>query len=308
VTTATQTLPALLEAGKRPTAWRQNEGIEVTPALRKAFPAVFNTRRSVNVSEDYKLYRSDKIIDIMQNEGLLLVEVSQERIGWSKKRHAHTQIHSMRFRDPRFTRKALKAVGDCVPEILIKNSHDGRCLFQAMAAVFRLACLNGLVLPDVSLGAVRRRHYGEANDFAKVQEIIAELPKAVSLISDRIANWEAVLLNERQQAALAKLMMDVKMPSGSRRGRDWMTPDMILEHRRDADAPEASGRRSLWRTFNVLQENLTNSTIDHNQEGQRRLSIRPIRGIVDNIGTNQRLWATADAYLASIPKKQLVTA
>jgi hypothetical protein len=302
------TLPALLEAGHRPTVWRDNKGLSTSPELRKAFPAIFNTRRSVNVSEDYKLYRSDKIIEIMQAEGLQLVEVSQERMGWSRKRHPHTQIHSMRFRDPRFDRKSLKAVGDSIPEILIKNSHDGRCLFQAMAAVFRLACLNGLVVPDMSLGSISRRHYGEANDFEKVREIITELPKAVSLLSDRISRWEEVMLNPRQQEALAKQLMGVKLPSGSSRARDWLTPALVLEHHRDADAPESNGTRSLWKTFNVLQEALTNSVIDHNVEGQRRRSIRPITGVVDNIGTNQRLWSAADAYLASIPKRQLVIA
>jgi hypothetical protein len=294
-------MTTLLET--RPTIFRDNSGIKVSKELKQAFPAIFNTRRAVTVSEDYKLYRSDKIIDIMQDKGLQLVEVGQERIGWSKRRQPHTQIHTMRFRDPRFSRTSMK-VGDSVPEILIKNSHDGRCLFQAMAAVFRLVCSNGLVLPDVNLGAIRRRHYGEANDFAKVQEIIAELPKAVSLISDRIERWESVMLNEREQAKLATMLANVKMPSGSIRGREWLTPDLLLEHRRDADAPEANGQRSLWKTFNVLQEALTNATISHETEGQRRRSIRPITGVVDNIGTNQRLWSTADTYLEGLAKKR----
>lgn len=295
-------MSTLLET--RPTVLRDNDGIKVTPELKKAFPAIFNTRRAVTVSEDYQLYRSDKIIGIMQEQGLQLVEVGQERMGWSKKRQPHTQIHTMKFRHPEFNRANFAKVGDSIPEILIKNSHDGRCLFQAMAAVFRLACLNGMVVPDVNLGAIRRRHFGEANAFAKVQEIIAELPKAVALVSERIDRWEDIMLNEREQQKLAKMLSEVKMPSGSIRGREWLTPDLLLEHRRDADAPEANGQRSLWKTFNVLQEALTNATINHEVEGQRRRSIRPITGVVDNIGTNQRLWATADQYLEGLAKKR----
>jgi hypothetical protein len=293
---------ALLE--KRPTVYRNNDGIKIDSDLKKAFPAIFNTRRAVTVSEDYKLYRSDKIITIMQDHGMQLVEVGQERMGWSKKRQPHTQIHTMRFRHPDFNRKNFAQVGDSIPEVLVKNSHDGRCLFQAMAAVFRLACLNGMVVPDVNLGAIRRRHFGEANDFAKVQEIIADLPKAVALISERIDRWEGVSLDPREQAKLAKLMADTKMPSGSSRSRDWLTPELLLEHRRDADAPNADGSRSLWKTFNVLQEALTNATIRHEVAGQRTRSIRPILGVVDNIGTNQRLWSTADTYLEGLAKKR----
>jgi hypothetical protein len=269
----------------------------VDSALRSAFPAIFNTRRSVNVSEDYKLYRSDKIIDIMAENGMKLVEVGQERIGWSRTRQPHTQIHTMRFRDPRFMNRKLVGVGDSVPELLIKNSHDGRCLFSACAALYRLVCLNGLVVPSVALGAVRRRHYGEANDFSKAQEILAEMPKAVAKVSSLIKTWEEMTLTEKQQVKLAKELMNVKSPSGAVRAPEWVKPKMLLEPRRTSDAPARDGTRSLWKTFNVLQEALTNAVIrEPSVDGNRARSIRPITGVVDNVGLNARLWTTAEAY------------
>lgn len=287
---------------------RDNNGLSIDADLRKRFPAIFNTRRSVNVSEDYQLYRSDQVIDIMHDRGLKLVEVGQERVSWSRKRHPHTQIHIMRFRDPRFGRKGF-GVGDSWPEIVVKNSHDGRCLFSATAGVFRLVCSNGMVIPDVTLGAVSRRHYGEANAFEKVREIIAELPKAVKRVSDIIVSWDELTLSERQQIAMAKKLMEIKMPSGYTRCPDWLKPQALLEHRRDADAPAKDGTRSAWLTFNVLQEALTNSTISHQPAEGRARSIRPINGVVDNIGMNSRLWTTAEAYVNGLTKgKQKVPA
>lgn len=289
---------------RRATKLRDDAGIKISPELKKAFPAIFNTRRSVNVSEDYQLYRSDQMIDIMAEKGLVLVEVGQERIGWSRKRQPHTQIHTMRFRDERFSRAKFTKVGDCIPELLIKNSHDGRCLFNASAGVYRLVCSNGMVVPDMRLGNLVRRHFGEANAFAKVREILADMPKAVARVSQVIDHWEAIRLTEKEQVAMARELMKVKMPSGSIRGPEWLKPEALLEHRRDADAAKRDGSRSLWLTFNVLQEALTNATVTDIREGQRPRSIRPITGVVDNIGMNQRLWSTADAYAAKMAKKQ----
>jgi hypothetical protein len=293
----------VLTETRRTTALRNNSGLKIDADLRRAFPAIFNTRRSVNVSEDYKLYRSDKIIDIMADNGMVLVEVGQERIGWSRVRQPHTQIHTMRFRDPRFLDRKHVGVGDSIPELLIKNSHDGRCLFSAMAALYRLVCSNGLVVPSVSLGAIKRRHYGEANDFEKAREILAEMPQAVAQVSGIITSWEELTLTDRQQIAFAKRMMEVKMPSGARRAPEWMKPQQLLEHRRDSDAPARDGTRSLWKTFNVLQEALTNATINQPSPEGRARSIRPITGVVDNVGMNARLWTTAEAYADNLAKK-----
>ena len=281
-------------------AHRDNDGIKVDADLRKAFPSIWNTRRSVNVSEDYQLYRSDKVIEIMDDNGMMLVEVGQERIGWSKKRHAHTQIHMMRFREKGLVagKRAKFGVGDSFPEIVVKNSHDGRCLFQAMAGVFRLICSNGMVVADSNLGSIRRRHFGENNTFEKVREILADLPKETVRVSKLITAWDQVDLNEREQIALAKLMMEQRMTP------DWLKPEQTLEAVREADRTKADGSRSLWLTFNVLQESLTNRVIQREEGEGRGRSIRPMNAIIGNMTTNQKLWSTAEAYATKIAKKK----
>lgn len=276
---------------------RDTNGIELTKELKAQFPAVFNKRRSVNVSEDYQLYRSDEIIDIMGGHGMKLVELSQEQMRWSKKRHPHTQIHALRFR-PEVALQSF-GVGDSFPEIVIMNSHDGRAVFRAMAGIFRLVCSNGMVVADANFGTVRRRHFGEANSFAKVKEIIADLPRVVTQVSESIGSWSALNLTADQQLALAKRMLELKTPSGSIRGPEWLQPEQVLEARRVSEAPK-DGKRDLWTTFNVLQENLTNAEIStpENFDGRRR-SIRPLTGVPDNIGFNQRLWTTAADYFTA---------
>lgn len=274
-----------------PLRLRDNNGLQIDSDLKKAFPAIFNTRRSTNVSEDYKMYRSDKVIEIMADQGCKLVEVSQERVGWSKVRQPHTQIHTMRFRHEDFMREGF-GVGDSLPEILVRNSHDGRSVFQAMAGVFRLVCSNGMVVSDMDLGSVTRRHYGEANAFEKVRDILADLPAAVAKVSERITMWDALMLDQAAQAELARELIKVRGKAA-----DWITPELVLEPRRDADAPKADGSRSAWLTFNVLQEALTNATVRHEPETGRARSIRPINSSFGNLQSNKALWATAEAYI-----------
>lgn len=277
---------------------RDNDGIKIDSDLRKAFPAIFNTRRSTSVSEDYQLYRSDKVIEIMDEQGMMLVEVGQERLGWSKKRQPHTQIHMLRFREKGLQLSKF-GVNDSFPEVIVKNSHDGRCLFQAMAGVFRLVCSNGMVVADSNLGTVRRRHFGENNAFDKVREILAALPTETLRVSKLITAWDEIDLSAKEQTALAKSMLEL------RNSPQWLGPEQLLEPLREADRAKADGSRSLWLTFNVLQESLTNRTISsERQEGQRLRSIRPINAIVGNISTNQQLWATAEAYASKVAKKR----
>jgi predicted kinase len=269
---------------------RNNNGIDVNdPAIRKAFPSVFNKRRSTNVSEDYQLYRSDDVIRIMANHGLNLVEVSQEKMGWSKKRFPHTQIHTMRFTAPEIALRDF-GVGDSRPEVVVMNSHDGRCVFRAMAGVYRLVCSNGMIVADQQFGSVVRRHYGEANAFSKVKEIIADMPRVVEVVSNRIADWSALPLDNKAQIALAKLCMK------ERNAPEWLHPEQVLEHRRDGEQVDSNGHRDLWKTFNVLQENLTNAQVARIGGEGRGRSILPITGTVGNVATNQKLWAAAEAY------------
>lgn len=269
---------------------RDNAGLDIRDkALRSAFPAIFNKRRSTSVSEEYQFYNSEQIITLMQDAGLRLVEVAQERLGWSTRRQPHTQIHVMRFMSPTIALRDF-GVGDSRPEVVIMNSHDGRCTFRAMAGVFRLVCSNGMIVGDTQLGAVVRRHYGEANAFDKVREILSDMPKVVDQVSRRIADWSALDLDEKAQLALARLLMK------ERNAPDWLEPAQVIEARRPMEAVRSDGQRDLWTTFNVAQEALTNSTI-HRLEGEGRArAIQPVNASIGNVKLNSALWTTADAY------------
>lgn len=285
--TVTLSLPATQSA---PSRVRENGGIDFADKeLRSLFPAVFNERPASRVSEEYQLYRTDKIVELFIDNGLKLVEIGQQR---ARSRDPRTQLHTLRF----MPTKAPKSFGvnDSVPEIVIMNGHDGRNQFRALAGVFRFICSNGMVVADSMIGSTVRRHYGADNTFDKVMEIIAALPKAVTQVSDRIERFSSVDLDFDLQRQLAQLLMK------ERGVPEWTTPDLVLEARRAEDESK-DGKRSLWTTFNVLQENLTNVDLERPEaEGARRSSIRPLAGAWANVAVNERLWAATDEFLRKL--------
>lgn len=265
---------------------RDNNGITIDAEVRKEFPAIFNHKPGQHLSDKYQLYRSDELIERMSDKGMKLVEIAQQL---ARQRDPRTQLHTLRFQPldtpPQF------GVNDSVPEVVILNGHDGRNRFRAEAGIFRFICSNGMVVSDMELGKVVRRHFGANNTFDKVAEIVAELPDVINKMHGKILDWSALTLNEQEQTMLALELIK------ARQAPDWVTSAHVLEAKRDAEQP-VDGQRSLWTTFNVLQENLTNAEVS-GKEGDRRSSLRPIQGAWRNVQANEALWSTADAYYSA---------
>lgn len=284
-----------LEITKNDLRHRNNDGIQISEELKRYFPAIFNEKAGGNVTEGYQLYPSHQIIDQFQDAGMSLVEVAQERVGRSKLRRPETQIHSMRFRDQRATAQGF-GIGDSVPEILIMNNHDGRFRFRAHCGVFRFVCHNGIVAVDEEMGGFKQTHFGKKNTFAMVQELLTALPESLQKVSNEIEGWDVIRLTALQQRQLAMAMMkDRVLPA-------WVRPSQLLEAAREEDAADSDGKRSLWLTFNVLQESLTSRRIKRlpvegqSEVGFRGSSLRPVNGAYSNFNANKSFWSTAREF------------
>ncbi|NBW19567.1 MAG: DUF932 domain-containing protein, partial [Caulobacteraceae bacterium] len=53
------------------------------------------------------------------------------------------------------------AVGDTFPEVVLVNANDGSSAYKLMAGVFRLVCLNGMVVAERQTGQVSVHHKGD---------------------------------------------------------------------------------------------------------------------------------------------------
>lgn len=266
---------------------------ETADWMKATYPAIM-ADRPVGMSDNYQFMPSYKIAQNLSDHfGMGLVSVGQQ---FSRRRNPAGQEHFMKFRLPS-SLATLKNVGDSAPELVIMNSHNGRSTIRAYAGVFRLVCANGMVVSERSFGQLKFRHFGIENTFAEFGKVLSVMARNMTVLDARMAKMKEVMLTPHQQNQLAKELMKIrKVP-------DWVESKSMLEARRPEDQREEDGKRSLWVTFNVLQESLTNSNITREFEDQRNRSIRPLTGARATILTNERLWAGLEFFIDNHFKK-----
>lgn len=273
--TTTQTL-----AASKIVSVRDTNGLKINDELRAQFPAVFADKPIAKMSDRYEFYPSSQLIKDMAKLGMQLVQIGQQQ---SQKRDPAGQLHVMRFQPKDAAARSATKVGDSNLEIVILNSHNGRNRFQAYAGVFRLACLNGMVVSDLDLGKVRVKHFGEQNKFEAVKALVDGMAMNVGKIGSKIEAMQKLNLSEAEQIKLAKAMMDV------RSFPEWLEAEQLLVERREAEAANRAGNRDLWTTFNVIQENVMKGDIDKTGKG-RPSHTRPVSGAFADVAINAAMW------------------
>lgn len=259
---------------------------EIEAWAKAHFPAVM-ANRPVGMSDGYQFMPTHVMAKRMISDyDLRLVEIGQQR---SRSRDPAGQEHFLKFRLP--TAMSFKHMQDSVPELVIMNSHNGRSTVRAYAGVFRMICSNGMVISEQSFGQIKLRHFGQDNTFANFNEVLTGMARKLKILDVRLAKLDSVLLTRAEQIRLTRFIMKQRaVPS-------WVEPDHVLEVRRAEDQVDATGLRSLWVTFNVIQENLTTRTITHEREGQRNVQLRPLSGARAHVLTNEKIWAGLEAFI-----------
>lgn len=243
--------------------------------VRKHAPAVFAEQASPSRSERYTfLSTADVLIPLVRELGWEISAVSQKLA--RKRQPAFTQ-HSVRVRPT-----GLKpAVGDVFPEVALTNSHDGQSTFLIHAALFRLACSNGLVVSQGDFGHTRVLHRGSLDE--ALNRIEAARLKALSSFGDVDAMLKTRLTADREREfalRAAGLVYD---------STDWDTGSLLEARRSTDEGPE------VWRVFNRVQENITRGglSIQHAEGSQRRAKLRGITNINRSLEVNEDLWNLA---------------
>ena len=202
-------------------------------------PSAFATKPHPHVSSNYVFIPSEPVIRHLYSSGFEATSVRFKR-GESSNRFGS---HCIRFQQPNVS----PVVGDCLPQLVLFNSHDRSRRFALSAGLFRLACSNGLTVPHWSGNetAIRTKHIGCIDIQARIDSAITMLPHITNTVTSMM---------ERQltKPEVAKLVLEGiaareggNIPVTSLDFNTWLTP------RRDADIGD-----SLWLTMNRLQENL----------------------------------------------------
>lgn len=252
--------------------------------IRKAAPSVFASAPHESRSERYGFVPTVDVVKRLLAEDYVCVAAGQAAVRKGRESHYAFTKHLLRFQSRKHA-EAERVVGGLVPEVLLINSHNGTSSFTLQAGLFRFVCTNGLVVQDANHGTISIQHTNKIAD--RVVEaadlILEEAPKILRVTKE----WDAIKMSPAQRTNLAKKALELRYLSMD---LSPITAAQVLEARRNEDeAP------TLWRTFNVIQENLSQGGQEGRTARGRNTKTRSIASVKNNLIFNRGLWELADA-------------
>lgn len=255
--------------------------------VRRLAPSAFAVEPHSSRGDRYAYIPTSEVLSSMRTAGFTVTAAAQSR-SRDLTRVEHTK-HLIRFRPENSTPTAE----GLHPEIVLINSHDGTSSYQLFAGVYRLICLNGLMVGE-TVEAVRIRHTG--NPIREVIDashtVIASATRALRVASE----MSALPLSRDEQQAFAAAAHELRFTPESNLATA-IEPEQLLRVRRPDDR-----EANLFTTLNVVQENvirggLRGFAVDTDARGRRttrRVSTREVGGIDQQTALNRALWTLAE--------------
>jgi len=175
--------------------------------------------------------------------------------------------------------------------VILVNSHDGTSAYKIMAGLFRLVCLNGMVVSDREFANVSIPHKGNVTDLVieGSYTVLSESRKALEAADA----WAGVTLSRPEQMAMAEAAHTVRFGDSEGDTETAIQPEQLLSVRRYDDHGS-----DLWRTANIIQENVIRGGLSawgRNANGQRRrTTTREVNGIDADVKMNKALWLLSE--------------
>lgn len=261
--------------------------------LRNVTPAIFAHDAHEGRSEKFVAIPTVTVLEPMLKEGFQIVEARQggtrdaSRRGFTK--------HRLRLRHPSAPNEMK--LGGLYPEIVLTNGNDGTSAYWLEAGLFRLVCLNGMMVQDRQFEAQRVAHRGRVDQVVQgvidaSYTVIDQLPATI----DQAGAMHAIALNDREQMAFARAALQLRWDDPEAGAP--IEPQQVLRARRAADASP-----DLWSTMNRVQEGLIRGgqRYEVEVEGQRRpqrRTVGEVRGLDQDRAINRALWTLANEMAA----------
>lgn len=175
-----------------------------TEQLQRFTPSAFAVEPWQRMSNRYRMIPTIDVIDHLRSNGFIPVSAQQGRTRIPGKQDFTRHLI-------RFIRNdvQVRAVGDIIPQIVLSNSHDGTSAYKIMLGMFRLVCLNGMMVHSRDVSEISVRHSGAetlADDVLEASyEVIEQTPTAVK----QIADWSHLTLNRNQRHAFAESALEL---------------------------------------------------------------------------------------------------
>lgn len=252
-------------------------------SLRSIVPSVFATRPWERMSSRYRFVPTIDVVRKMQDTGFYPVHAMQSRTRIEGK--AGFVKHIIRFRST-----ALERVGQEIPEVIILNSHDGSSQYRIGLGIFSVVCLNGLVVAKSSLSNLMVRHSGNDEVLTQIGAATDKIVNDVPRIMATIDGWQKQYISGSTQLAYATEAYKFRTSTLT------YDPEQLLVARRSSEHPNIDGERSLWTTYNVVQENMIKGGLYGRNARDNPRRVRAIKTVDADLATNEKLWALAQSY------------
>jgi hypothetical protein len=254
--------------------------------IRQYAPSIFADAAHESRSARYTYIPTIDVVRGLVKEGFHPVSVRQSRTR-DVTRTDYTK-HMIRFRRDG---QQYAAVGDTLPEVVLVNSHDGTSSYHLDAGLFRLVCLNGMVVHSGTIARVKVPHKGDV--LGQVIDGAFEVIDASVKALEAPRQWSQLQLASPERSALAEAAHVLRFADSEGHIETPIKPDQMLETRRFADRST-----DLWTTFNTIQENTIRGGLhawgrDANNR-PRRVTTRAVNGIDQDLKLNKALWTLAE--------------
>ena len=248
--------------------------------MRAAAPSIFAVGKHASRSERYTYIPTIDVLRGLRKEGFEPFMVAQGASRVEGKAEFTKHMIRMRHAGQVQTRPEAN-------EIILINSHDGASSYQMLAGMFRFVCCNGLVVGKV-VEDIRIPHKGNVQ--GEVIEGAFRVLDEFEAAQESAEGMKALTLEPEEQGAFATAALALRFGERSE-GQPPVpiTAEQLIEVRR----PEDQGR-SLWNTFQRVQENvMRGGQIGRSAQG-RRLHTRPVGSIDRGVSLNRALWVLAE--------------
>ena len=255
------------------------------------FSSINQDHASPETSSRYSFIPTNRVIDILATKNWTPSKISQSRVNDETKEGF--QKHMIRFRNESFTNYLNFKVGDSIPEIVMTNAHNRLGCFNLFGGIFKLACLNGLMVSDCTIANQSIRHTGFTN--GKVLTAIEDITSSIPIISNKMAEFKAIELKTEEQRILAEssLLLNYDAADLDEKFRKEDSITALLQPRRSEDKEP-----TLWNTFNTIQEKIIKGGRYMIEKDARYMSdsrkIRQITQIDKNVKINKALWTLTE--------------
>lgn len=256
-------------------------------ALMSLAPSIFASEPHSSRSARYTYIPTADVITGMRSQGFVPVKAFQGNSRIEGK--ANFTKHMVRFRHADYI--GTEKAGDVVPEVVLVNSHDGTSQYHLMSGIFRIRCLNGMIVCESTTADVKVRHSGQVVDNV-IEGAFTVIDESKAAI-ERATQWQGVTLRREEKMALATAAHVLRFGDSEGNTDTPFEPSQLLGARRSDDRGD-----SLWLTHNVIQENVIKGGLQawtRDDKGRpRRAAMREIKNIDGDVKLNRALWMLSE--------------